>query len=88
MVEGEDMAEVEDMDQSRTLTSHSRLTSTTVASPIHLAEGLTKDIVRTRERESLAWWGGSCCVPSASSAGIGSVLLPLPASSLPHTARK
>ena len=57
MVEGEDMAEVEDMDQSRTLTSHSRLTSTTVASPIHLAEGLTKDIVRRREREK-AWLGG------------------------------
>ena len=57
MVVEEGMAEVEDMDQSRTLTSHSRLTSTTVASPIHLAEGLTKDIVRRREREKV-WLGG------------------------------
>ena len=89
MVEEEEDMEVEGTDQSRTLTSRLRLTSTTVVSLTHLAEGPTKVTVRTRGRErELGLVGGSCCVPSAYIAGIGSVLLPLPASSLPLTARK
>ena len=61
MVEVEEgMGEVEDTDQSRTLTSHLRLTNTTVVSLTHLVEGPTKATVRTREGEggSLAWWEG------------------------------
>lgn len=57
MVEVEEGMEVEDMDQSRTLTSRLRLTSTTVVSLTHLVEGPTKATVRTREREG-AWLGG------------------------------
>ena len=89
MVEEEEGMVVEGMDQSRTLTSRLRLTSTTVVSLTHLAEGPTKATVRTRGRErELGLVGGSCCVPSAYIAVIGSVLLPLPASSLPRAARK
>ena len=59
MVEVEEgMGEVEDTDQSRTLTSRLRLTSTTVVSQTHLVEGPTKATVRTREGGSLAWWEG------------------------------
>lgn len=93
MVEVEEgMGEVEDTDRShRTLTSPLRVTNTTVASLTHLVEGATRATVRTRERErerELGLWGGSCCVPSAFSAEMSSVLLSLPAPFLPRTARE
>ena len=66
MVEVEEgMGEVEDTDQSRTLTSRLRLTSTTVVSLTHLVEGPTKATVRTREGGG-AWLGGSELLPSFS----------------------